>query len=304
MKRTIIYLCFVSVITILCLLYSDELVTLYYDAVRYLSSENTELVKNEYYREKDFMFVQNTVDYEPNNADDVTNLFYTIINSGQDQFTFYCPRDYHECLNDIKALASDQTKLSHINNYVHPYNGFKHIEIQYTSSGQVDVLIKRSYTKEDIEVINARIENIYSRIINENSSLTEKIRVVHDYIINNSKYDSGRSDYNLMTYKSDMAYGPLIQGYGICGGYSDAMALFLEKLGVTNYKISSDTHVWNAVNIDGRWYHLDLTWDDPVTSNNTNVLQHDYFIVNTPTLLSKELKEHNFDSNFYLEFKY
>ncbi|MBO5120603.1 MAG: hypothetical protein J6C28_02815 [Bacilli bacterium] len=303
MKRTIIYICFVSIITLLCCLFSEEIVTLYYDTIKYFSSENNKLIRNEYFREDNFLYVQNTVNYEPRNEQDITNLFYTIINSGQDKFTFYCSREYHNCLNDIKALATDQTKLSHINNYVHPYNGFKHIEIQYTSSGQVDVLVTRSYSEDEIKVINEKVENIYSRVINENSNVIDKIKAVHDYIINNSKYDSGRSDYNMTTYKSDLAYGPLLQGYGICGGYSDAMALFLEKMGITNYKVSSDTHVWNAVLLDGKWYHLDLTWDDPVTSNKKDILQHEYFILTTDELLSKEVKEHKFDRDIYLEFK-
>ena len=80
------------------------------------------------------------------------------------------------------------------------------------------------------------------------------------------------------------------------------MALFLEKMGVKNFKISSDSHVWNAVYIDGSWYHLDLTWDDPVTTNNTNVLQHEFFLLNTNQLHSKEKDEHAFDKNVYLEF--
>ena len=110
MKRTIIYLCFVSIITVLCCIFSEDIVTLYYDTIRYFSSENTKLIRNEYFREDDFLFVQNTVSYEPKNETEITNLFYTIINSGQDKFTFYCSREYHNCLNDIKALATDQTK--------------------------------------------------------------------------------------------------------------------------------------------------------------------------------------------------
>lgn len=302
MKRTIIYICFVTIITIVCCIYSEELVTLYYDTVRYLSGANTELKKNDYFREYDFIYVQNTVNYKPKNKQDITNLFYTIINSGQDSFTFYCSRDYDNCLNDVKALASDQTLLSHINNFTHPYNGFKHVEIQYTTNGEVSVLVNKSYTEEDIKAINNRVNTIYNTIIDESDNVREKIRTVHDYIINNSKYDSARSDYNVINYKSDIAYGPLIEKYGICGGYTDAMALFLEKMGVKNFKISSDSHVWNAVYIDGKWYHLDLTWDDPVTTNNTNVLQHEFFLLNTNQLHSKEKEEHSFDKNIYLEF--
>ena len=303
MKRTIIYICFVSLVTIICCIFNDEIVTLYYDAIRYFSNNDTTLEKNEYFREVDYMYVQNTSNYKPKNSKDIRNLFYTIINSGDDKFTFYCPRDYDNCLNDVKAIATNQTELSHINNFVHPFNGFKHIEIQYTSSGQVDVSIVRSYNDEEIEEISNKVEELYSRLVNPNMSVIDNIKVIHDHIINNSKYDTARSDYNMTTYKSDIAYGALIQGRAVCGGYSDAMALFLEKLGVKNFKISSDSHVWNAIYVDGVWYHLDLTWDDPVTSNNTDVLQHDYFMLSTSELHSKELEEHKFDETIYLEFK-
>lgn len=303
MKNSILYIIFVIVVTVLCVVYSEELVTLYYSAIRYLSGRNNEFVKNEYFRSYDFMYVQNTFDFEPNNPKDINNLFYTIINSGQDSFTFYCPRDYDNCLNDIKSIASDQTKLSHINNFVHPYNGFKHIEIQYTSSGQVDVLITRNYSDIEIEAINEKVDSIYNSVVNEESSTIDKIKAIHDFIINNSKYDTGRSDYNLDIYKSDTAYGPLLQGYGICGGYTDSMMLFLEKMDVPNYKISSSTHVWNAVLLDGKWYHLDLTWDDPVAFDHSDILQHEYFLVNSDTLHVKEVVEHQFDADVYLEFK-
>lgn len=302
MKRTIIYICCVSVITIICCIFNDEIVTLYYDTIRYFSSGENVLEKNEYFREVDYLYVQNTTSYKPKNSKDIKNLFYTIINSGDDSFTFYCPRDYENCLNDVKALATSQSELSHINNFVHPFNGFKHIEIQYTSSGQVDVSIVKSYSDDEIKEINNKVEELYSRLVNPNMTTIDNIKVIHDFIINNSKYDTARSDYNMTTYKSDIAYGALLQGRAVCGGYSDAMALFLEKLGVKNFKISSESHVWNALYIDGKWYHLDLTWDDPVTSNNIDVLQHDYFMLNTDELHSKELKEHLFDKNIYLEF--
>ena len=210
MKRTIIYICFVTIITIVCCIYSEELVTLYYDTVRYLSGANTELKKNDYFREYDFIYVQNTVNYKPKNKQDITNLFYTIINSGQDSFTFYCSIDYDNCLNDVKSLASDQTLLSHINNFAHPYNGFKHVEIQYTTNGEVSVLVNKSYTEEDIKAINNRVNTIYNTIIDESDNVREKIRAVHDYIINNSKYDSARSVYNVINYKSDIAFGAFI----------------------------------------------------------------------------------------------
>lgn len=107
--------------------------------------------------------------------------------------------------------------------------------------------------------------------------LQKNITLAHDYIINNSKYDTDRSDLDIVNYKSDIAYGPLLQGYGICGGYTDAMQLFLEKLGVKSYRVSSEKHIWNAVNLNDNWYNLDLTWDDPVVSDGSDALEYNFF---------------------------
>ena len=81
------------------------------------------------------------------------------------------------------------------------------------------------------------------------------------------------------------------------------MALFLEKMNIINFKVSIETHVWNAIYLDGKWYHLDLTWDDPVTSDGSDILSDDYFMISTNKLLSLEDKEHGFDYDIYLELK-
>ena len=83
------------------------------------------------------------------------------------------------------------------------------------------------------------------------------------------------------------------------------MAVFLDKLNIPNYKISSETHVWNAVYLNGSWLHLDLTWDDPVTTSGKDILSHEYFLITDNELLLKHesSKDHQFDYNIYLEFK-
>lgn len=259
--------------------------------------------KNEYYRNYDFTFVQNTKNFYPTNQQEILNIYYTAINAGKISFTFNCSDEYKTCLDDVKNLANNQTKLSHINNFVHPYNSFKHIETEYNNLGEVTITIKKNYTAELIQEINNKIDYIETNILDKNTNLETNIKLAHDYIINNSKYDSQRSDHNIINYKSDIAYGPLLEGYGICGGYTDAMMLVLERLNIPSYKISSETHVWNAININNTWYHLDLTWDDPVTSTNTNLLEHNFFLINTTKLSQLEQEEHTFDQTVYSELK-
>lgn len=259
--------------------------------------------KNEYYRDYDFDFVQNTENFSPYCKQDIYNIYYTIINSGKENFTFYCPSDYSNCIDDINDLANDQTKLSDINNFVHPYNGFQHIETEYDNLGKVTVYIEKSYSNSEIKKIDEKIDYIEKNVLNSNYSSLENIKLAHNYIINNSIYDTNRSDQNVIYYKSDLAYGPLIEGYGICGGYTDAMELILERLGIKSYKISSDNHVWNAVNLDNNWYHLDLTWDDPVVSDGSQILDHSFFLIETDKLLEIEKTQHRFDQDIYYELK-
>ncbi len=259
--------------------------------------------KNDYYRNYDFSYVQNTDNFNPECRQDILNIYYTAINAGKNTFTFYCSKDYETCMDDIKELANNQETLSHINNFVHPYNGFQHIETEYDSLGKVTITVHKSYTTSQIQEIEKKLDYIEANVLNKNLSATENIKLAHDYIINNSSYDIEKKNTGVTKYESDIAYGPLIEGYGICGGYTDAMELILERLGIESYKISSDNHVWNAVKLGNAWYHLDLTWDDPITSNNTPVLDHSFFLINTKKLLEIETTEHQFDQDIYQELK-
>ena len=81
------------------------------------------------------------------------------------------------------------------------------------------------------------------------------------------------------------------------------MALFLDKMGIKNYKISSSSHIWNLVYIDGDWKHLDLTWDDPVLVNGENAITDIFFLISTDELYSKNTSQHIFDENVFSEAK-
>lgn len=257
--------------------------------------------KNSYYRNYDFDFVQNTDNFSPTNKQDILNIYYTVINAGKESFTFYCPKEYSDCLTEVGVLAKDQTMLSHINNFVHPYNSFKHIETEYDNMGKVTLKIQKSYTQEQISIIEQKISEIKKQITLTNPPTRNDVRMIHDYIIDHSKYDSKRSDENIIRYQSDIAYGPLLEGYGLCGGYTDAMQLFLEKMNIKSFKVSSDKHVWNAVFLDNQWYHLDLTWDDPVTPDNTDAIDYSFFLISTDQLSEIEQTQHTFDLHIYQE---
>ncbi len=281
----------------------EELVVIYTNHLIKVDKEVKLEGHNDYYRDYGFSFVENTDNFSPHSKEDLLDIYYTVINAGKTSFTFYCPEEYEDCLSEVKYLANDQTTLSNINNFVHPFNGFKHIETEYDNTGKITIHVHKTYKKEEEQVVIDEVERVTNALKNETLTPIEQIRVYHDYIINHSKYDSSRSDENIVKYRSDIAYGPLIEGRGLCGGYTDAMALFLEEMRIPNFKVASENHVWNAVLLDNKWYHLDLTWDDPVTTDGSDILEYNFFLIDTLKLKEIEKEQHIFSENVYQELK-
>ena len=104
-------------------------------------------------------------------------------------------------------------------------------------------------------------------------------------------------------YNSHKANGPLLEGYALCSGYSDAMKLYLDELGIPNYKISNDKHIWNLVYIDNKWLHIDLTWDDPITNDGGSLLLDNFFLITTDELLKLDVSNHGYNIDYYPELK-
>lgn len=299
MKKFILFICLAAILG-LCYFYREDIMMFYYDKFVYGNKEVDPPEKNSYYRDYDFQFVKNTTDFTPENYQDLLNIYYTILNSGVDEFSFFCPKDYKDCITDVDALANDNTTLSNINNFVHPYNSFSDIKTKYNDLGKITVEINKVYSEDKIKEINAKIEQILNTVTFSDDTL-DNIKLIHDYIINNSKYDTDRSDNNIANYDSDTAYGNLIQGYGLCGGYADSMELFLEQMHIKSFKVASDNHIWNAVNLNNKWYHLDLTWDDPVSSNKQDILEYNFFMITTDELIDLKTDQHTYDKNVYKE---
>ena len=257
--------------------------------------------KNDYFLDYKFEYIENVDKFKLENKKDLFNLYYTVINSGINNFDFYCPREYESCISDVVELANDPTDLTNVNGFVHPFNSFDTIETLYDSYGNVNLKIIRTYTDVEIEQLNKKVDEIVNNKLNGITDKREIIKVVHDYIIDNVKYDKDRTDNNIIRYASNTAYGVLYENYGICSGYADAMALFLNYYNIPNYKVVSENHVWNAVNLDGVWYHLDLTWDDPIIDTGEEVIDHTYFLIDTNQLNTLDSTQHTFDKRIFSE---
>ena len=255
--------------------------------------------ENSYFIEDNFSYVDDYVDAEIHSKEELYYSIYYLINSGITYSKRYCAKEYTNCYQDMEALSKNQNLLSLLNNFVHPYNSFDSIVFNFDDH-VIEIEINHTYNKKEIDILNRKVEELIDQNINNDMSVNDKIKVIHDYIINHTEYDTLKTEnVKDTTYHSNTAYGVLIEGYGICSGYSDAMKLFLDKLNIINYKISNDQHIWNLVYLDGSWVHLDLTWDDPVSDK--NITRDNYFLITTKTLRLLDDDVHYYDTDIFKE---
>ena len=118
---------------------------------------------------------------------------------------------------------------------------------------------------------------------------------LHDFLVHNCTYSDDLADHNVSS-----AYGALVLGSASCEGYSKAMLLLLELNGidayiVTGYASNADfegPHAWNKVRIDGNWYYLDATWNDPVMEGGREIVSRAFFNLSAENLAhSHELSD-------------
>jgi len=104
---------------------------------------------------------------------------------------------------------------------------------------------------------------------------------VHDYLVANCAYDESLSLHT--------GYDLLLGGSAVCTGYAQAYQALLLRAGVPCVTVRSEAmeHQWNLVQIDGEWYHVDVTWDDPMP-NIQGYVSHEYFLLTDGEISSGE----------------
>lgn len=232
------------------------------------------------------------VSYVPYNKEDLIDIYFNVLNNGYNEFTFYCPKEYKSCTKDVESIGNDSKLMSNINNYVHPYNSFKTIKTKVSSNNEITLEIQKKYSEEKINKINELVNNVISELDLNNIDDLTKIERIHNYILNHTVYDKNTNNFDI-----NSAYGSLIEGHAVCSGYADAFSIFMNIYKIPNIRVSSENHLWNLVYINGKWLHIDLTWDD----SENNKYDNNYFLITKEKLFSLDTKEHNFDESFFIE---
>jgi hypothetical protein len=172
------------------------------------------------------------------------------------------------------------------NNEIYQNPAFFYLNgISYSYNPSTNIVISVSFTyyynTADVQRMKANYETAIFKaltVIQSDMTNAEKALAMHDYLILNAKYDYENQLTNTIPPMSHTAYGILVLGTGVCGGYSLAYKELLSRLGIPVVKVTSVvmSHAWNMVYLDGKWYHVDTTWDDPIYAAANGWLNNDY----------------------------
>lgn len=129
-----------------------------------------------------------------------------------------------------------------------------------------------------------KVNSIISELITPEMSDYTRALVLHDWLIYNANYD--------FTYTHYEAAGVLLYGTGVCDSYGRAYLMLCTAAGLECLYITGEagapedpaswgSHGWNLVKLNGSWYHVDCTWDDP---GEGGYERHDYFSLDDETM--------------------
>lgn len=157
---------------------------------------------------------------------------------------------------DDESTSSDADYLSGSIERVHDCIRY------YNDDGSTTFYIHLEYTesKEQLKIVDERVRMIIASLVSGKESEAEKVRLVHDWIVDNVEYDS--------SLEKRTAYDALTEGITVCRGYASLMYKMLLECGVDCSIVcgcskSGGAHAWNLVKMDdGKWYWMDVTWND------------------------------------------
>ena len=142
-------------------------------------------------------------------------------------------------------------------------------------------------------------QTVINKIITKGMSDFEKAKAIHDYMVMNIDYDYDNYCANTIPAESYSSLGALKNKYAVCAGYALTFKLLCETAGLEcDYVVGTagGYHAWNQVKVDGKWYNVDVTWDDPVSKGKAfddhKYNRYSYFLI-SDELMYKDHKAHN-----------
>ena len=257
-------------------------------------------------------------DYFYNQLEETSKIFYRAFESNKENMKTGNYRiDFGDAFSDILSTAGGEEKLgdyyqSAVETYIYDHPEVFYINVNkmylnietttrgnevtynvFINAGNQGSYLDSAYSsKEQIDTALSEIESVKNQILAQKTGdIYEDIKMVHDYIVDNVEYDTTISKPNIYNI-----YGTLVSRSSVCEGYAKSFKYLMNELGIpcvivigkgTNSSGQSENHAWNYVQINGIWYAVDSTWDDPVVIGGgkaTLTARYQYFLKGTTTM--------------------
>ncbi len=146
------------------------------------------------------------------------------------------------------------------------------------------IILQYAYTQAEAKEIKGRLEKSYVKIIEEAKTQEndfKKIKLVHDRLVELGTYtkytDEEYSEFQSMVSIFDT-------GDTVCAGFTYGFKFIMDNLGIDSISVrdvshrdQTENHIWNMVNLYGKWYNLDITYDDNLTKDDS--IAYNYFLI-------------------------
>lgn len=192
-----------------------------------------------------------------------------------------------------EAFELDKKDTSSDGDYMRYIHKASHVNmIGYGRKYKVIYEMQYLETKEQTEETHKMVKKVLRKMNIEKLSDYEIIKKVHDYVINHTKYD--------MSTTLNSPYYAMVKGSSACQGYAVLIYKMLTEAGVPCKVVTGTAqgglHAWNIVKLDGKWYNLDATWDDPIGLFGDSNMRYQFFLKS-----DMDNKDHVKDKEFLTE---
>lgn len=168
---------------------------------------------------------------------------------------------------------------------------YKYRGQKYTGKMVITYNVSYFSTKAQERYAKKEAKKIAKNIMKKNKGQLNRVKAVNDYIVSNTTY-GGTTNARYTTY------GVLRNKIAVCQGYSITGYRILKEMNIPVKYVKGTSkkqnHSWLKVKVSGKWYNLDITWNDPVPNDNYNK-SYKYFLLSDSQLR----KTHNWKSSDY-----
>jgi hypothetical protein len=211
-------------------------------------------------------------------ATEAKSVYDTILTALENQQT--------EVLLENKLLSQINYSLDSMVMYVRMDNpGLFYADFQQFhylhSSTHSKIVFPYLYPTNKIASVERQIKDKINAISSTISSadLVEMEYAIHDWLVANVTFEHKDMNY----HKAHSAVGALLHGRAVCEGYAMAFKLLCDSVGISNIVVygtainlagKRENHAWNIVKINDKCYHIDVTWDSCMRSDDRKCHSH------------------------------